>query len=246
MATATAPSPQLPLFYQSPEALDKEKHTKLSLSKDIGHGFAKSAMAIPVNVVEFPHAMLHYPIAFSTGENPTPLAIVGLKDNINLFIDKKGNWDNETYIPAYVRRYPFIFAEDRENNRVALCVDNAKGVFTKGHKNAFFDNGKVTKLTENAMEFCRSYQRAAVDTENFMKEIKQAGLLIERNAQIRLEDGKIHNINGFMVIDENKFRNLPTETIEKWHKSGALQIIYAHIMSGGNWQKLFNRMTKEK
>ena len=142
-AAKTTASP-FPLFYQKPEALDKKKHANVSLNKNLGFGFAKDTMAVPINTVEFAHIMLHYPIAFSTGATPTPLAIVGIKDNHNLFVNAKGEWEKDIYIPAYVRRYPFILAQDDDQKRMALCVDNGKNVLTKGHKNGFFDKDKNT------------------------------------------------------------------------------------------------------
>ncbi len=239
MKKNTAAAPQFPLFYQKPEALDNKKHANVSLNKNLGFGFAGKTMAVPINTVEFPHIVLHYPIAFSTGSAPTPLAIVGIKDNQNLFVNAKGEWVKDTYVPAYVRRYPFILAQDDDKKRMALCVDNGKDVLAKGHKNGFFDKGKNTQLTENALEFCRSYQRAALTTEQFIKELLDAGLLIEKNAQLRLPNGTVSTLSGFLIIDEDKLRKLPTETLEKWHKNGILQLIYAQIMSMGNWQKLF-------
>lgn len=233
------PQNQLPLFYQDPVALDKEKHAKMSLNPEMNFSFAKEANAVPINLVEFPYIAPYYPIAFSAGEPSTPLAILGLKNKENLFMNDKGEWAPNTYIPAYVRRYPFIVAQDEKGERLTLCIDNAKGVIGKSKKNLFFEKGEPTELTKNALEFCRSYQRAALDTEKFMSELKQTGVLSNRHAEIRTPDGKTSTLSGFLAIDEQKLRDLDDKKVIEWHKSGLLRFVHAQIVSTGNWQKLF-------
>lgn len=230
---------QLPLFYNNPVALDKEKHAKMSLNPEMTFEFAKEANAVPINLVEFPYIAPYYPIAFSASEPSTPLAILGLKNKENLFVNKKGEWAPNTYIPAYVRRYPFIVAQDEKAERLTLCIDDAKGIMVKGKKNPFFDNKEPTDLTKNALDFCRSYQRAALDTEKFMSELKETGVLSNRHAQIRTPDGKTSTLSGFLAIDEQKLRDLDDKKVVEWHKSGLLRFVNAQIVSTGNWQKLF-------
>lgn len=230
---------QLPLFYHNPIALDREKHAKMSLNPKMTFTFAAEANAVPINLVEFPYVAPYYPIAFSASEPSTPLAILGLKNKENLFVNDKGEWAPNTYIPAYVRRYPFIVAQDSTGERLTLCIDDAKGVMIKDKKNPFFDKKEPTDLTKNALDFCRSYQRAALDTEKFMAELKETGVLSNRHAQIRTPDGKTSTLSGFLAVDEQKLKDLPDAKVVEWHKSGLMRFIHAQLVSTGNWQKLF-------
>jgi hypothetical protein len=163
-----ATSPQLPLFYQSPAPLDSKAHRDLGLKKNFGLSFTRQVNAVPVNLIEMPQICHVYPIAFSPDDNATPVAILGLRDNENLFLDTKGEWLEDTYIPAYIRRYPFIFSEMPGSDNLSLCIDMVDTVTEKGGEQKFFDaEGKPTQLAQNALEFCKSYHAAAQHTIAF-------------------------------------------------------------------------------
>ena len=230
----------MPLFYNKPVALDKTAHANSSLANDLSFAFASKVNAVPVTMIELPDAMQFYPIAFSAAAPATPLAILGLRDNENLFVNEKGEWLANTYIPAYIRRYPFIFARNDAGDRLTLCIDDAKGVLKKSEENRLFDaKGEPSALTNNALEFCRSYQAAAEQTEMFSKALEESGILIDRHAEIRLQNGTSTTLAGFRQVDEKKYYELNEATIMQWHKNRWTRFIYAHLFSTGNWQRLF-------
>lgn len=237
-------SQQLPLFYSNIVPLDKEKHAKTSLEKEISYGFAANINAVPINIIELPHVMQFYPIAFSPNDPATPLAILGLKNGQNLFVDKKGRWAEGTYVPAYVRRYPFLLARAGQNGEnMLLCMDDVKGVtVAKGGKNPLFKDGEPTDLVKNALEFCKSYQSAANQTMEFSETLSKTDILMERTADIRLPEGERLTLSGFRVVDEKKFNALDDATILQWHNKRWLRFVYAHLLSAGNWQRLYQRM----
>lgn len=246
-APANAPEATLPLFYKNPVMLDKKFHADLSLTDKMSFAFAGKVNAVPVSIVELPNVMQFYPIAFSAQAPATPLAILGLRDNENLFVDENGVWAENTYIPAYIRRYPFIFSADESNERLTLCIDHVEGLLEKNDKNLLFTkDGELTDLTTNALEFCRSYQAAAEQTQGFSEAIEQSGILIDRHAEARLNSGEVITLSGFRQIDENKFYELPTATIQDWHEKRWTGFIYAHLLSIGNWQRLFQLLEKRK
>ena len=108
----------LPLFYKRPMPLDATSHAALGLRKEFGLNFTRGVNAVPVNLIEMPQVCHYYPIAFSPDATGTPVAILGLRDNENLFLGKDGQWAEEAYIPAYIRRYPFIFSETPDSESV--------------------------------------------------------------------------------------------------------------------------------
>lgn len=234
----------LPLFYQNPVSLDSSLHRNLSLKRDFGFNFAKGVNAVPVNIFEFPELCHVYPIAFSPDENALPVAILGLRDNENLFVDTKGRWD-QVYIPAYVRRYPFIFGEMPDSEKLTLCVDFTTEIIVEDNSQLFFDvEGKPTELASNALEFCKSYHSAVSQTSEFSKLLIDLDMLTQREAKIDLSDGSKINFSGFKIIDEEKFASLNTSTFNYLRDQGYLAWIYAHLFSGSKWRSLAKRLDR--
>ena len=233
------------LFYDKPMLLDSVRHADLALQELDDLGFARASNAIPINLVEFPLVARDYPIGFlGEGDDVYPVAIVGLQAD-NLFVDGKGRWKPGVYIPAYVRRYPFIFAENTEASELSLCLDDTPKVIAKkgGHK--LFESGKPTVVTERALEFCKSYHAAALATKPFAKALFDAGLLVERQAETQLNDGSSFMLRGFKTIDEAKLMQLDAETLADWSKKGWLAAAYAQILSSFNWATLLDLMAEK-
>ncbi len=235
-----------PLFYKNPVPLDAQRHSDLSLKQDFGLNFTKEINAVPINLIEMPQICHFYPIAFSPDENATPVAILGLRDNENLFLNKKGEWASGTYIPAYIRRYPFIFSETPESDQLTLCVDYDDMTVEKDGDAPFFDDkGEPTSLSKNALEFCKSYHAAARQTVEFSKALHDNDLLITRQAEIQIPNGRKINFSGFRIIDEAKLAELDDKKFLEFRKKGWLPFLYAHLFSGMQWQTL-TRLLNER
>ncbi len=235
----------MPLFYTKPTPLDAKLHANLALKKNFGLNFTKGVNAVPVNLIELPQICHYYPIAFSPDATGTPVAIMGLRDNENLFVDSKGEWIEDAYIPAYIRRYPFIFSEMPGNDQLSLCIDMADGITEEGGEQKFFEeDGKPSTLSSNALEFCKSYHAAAQHTIEFGKALAAAGILVDRQAEIGIGAGKRINFSGFRIVDEKKLADLDDKTFLEWRKKGWLPFIYAHLFSGAQWQRLTRLLNK--
>lgn len=244
MAKAKTPSKSdtngsMPLFYNSPVPLDAQAHKTKALKPNFGFNFTKTVNAVPINVIEMPQVSHSYPIAFSPDGNATPVAIVGLRDQENLFLQDDGTWIEECYIPAYIRRYPFIFSELPDSDQLTLCVDMHDDVIEENGEQPFFDkDGKPTDLANNALEFCKSYHAAAGQTVNFSKALVEANILVDREAELNVAGGKKIKFSGFQIIDEEKLAKLDDKAFLKLRKDGWLPYIYAHLFSGAQWQRM--------
>ena len=249
--SAQPPAANLPLFYGHPEPLDAKKHSELSLKRNFGFEFSNTANAVPVNLIEMAQVAEAYPIAFSPDGNATPVAILGLRDNENLFVDSRGQWHKNTYIPAYIRRYPFIFSEMPSKDQLTLCVDLSDEVVEKGSDRPFFEeDGSPSQLSKDALEFCKSYHAAAQQTLAFSKALVEKDLLVDpRGVRIELPGNRVINFSGFRIIDQKKLDALDEKTFLEWRKNGWLPYIYAHLFSGSKWhllsQLLSERLKKE-
>jgi hypothetical protein len=242
-ASAAAPQqPQLPLFFKTPVALDAERHADAGLLPKEDLSFSKDTNSIFLNTVEFVEAAKHYPIVFSNTEVPMPAALTGLEQT-NYFLDEKGAWKADTYIPAYVRRYPFVFMEVPQQEQFVLCIDESSSAFKKkGNKDTLplFKDGKASELSLNALEFCKAFQQQFELTREFCVALKESGLLTATRSDAKLENGREIQLTGFHIIDEKKFRELTDEQVLDLHKRGWLPLIYFVLMSSSNWRSLIN------
>ncbi|MEA1648824.1 SapC family protein [Nitrospirillum sp. BR 11164] len=232
--------PTLPLFYKQPRLMRAAVDEAMSLRQPVGYGFAAGAHAVPLVMGEFAVACRSVPILFA-GADAAPIALLGLREGQNLFVRADGRWDEDAYIPAYVRRYPFIFLEDAEADQLTLCVDEAADAVVAGTENPFFVNGAPTDLTLQALDFAREYQASHALTIGFVAALLDSDLLTERRADIALPSGETPSLSGFRVIDEEKLNRLPAETLTHWRDKGWLAAAYAHLISLNDWSALMRR-----
>jgi len=231
------------LFYTAPRPLEAARHAKTTLSDDIGTGFAGNANAIPLNIVEFAVAARHYPLVFSNSAPFLPVAITGLRTGTNAFLDADGKrWARGCYVPAYVRRYPFILMENTEQQQFILCVDEESGFLGEdGERRLFDDDAKPTEITNQALEFCRAYHAQFEATQKFVEELSERDLLTDNSTEIRLSDDRKTQMQGYKVIDREKFENLPDAVFLEWRAKNWLPIAYAHMTSLSNWPAVLQR-----
>nr|WP_303635498.1 SapC family protein [Stenotrophomonas sp. 704A1] len=236
--TETAPS-NAPLFYTRPVPLQADVHADLRILPGKLE-FAAGSNSIPLVLGEFSLALHHFPILFA-GPSAVPMAAVGVTTD-NLFITD-GLWDDETYIPAYLRRHPFIFIDTGADNDFLLGIDEDSPRIVRGGEEGqpLFVDGKATEMVQQALEFCGQFTREHEQTQAFSKALVEKGLLVERNATVRLPDGREFNLNGFFVVDVEKLIALPDATVVEWHRNGWLALIHQHLMSLGRFNDLTRR-----
>lgn len=232
---ATEPqSTGLPIFYGSLEPLSSSVHGAFrSRSADRAPFLAKNH-AIPITIDEFVAVQRHFPIVFSVGENPVPLALMGLNEGVNVFVDSDGKPEANIYLPAYVRRYPFMLARlQPDAQELSLCFDPTSGLigdFEDG--DALFEDGKPSETTNNVLKFCEEFELSAQRTVSFMTELKDGGLLMDGEVSIQPAGAQNPFVyRGFQMINEEKLRGLEGDELKRMNQNGMLPLILAHLFS---------------
>lgn len=227
-------------FYKNPVVLDKEQHKGLRL-KAADARFAAKNQSVPMVLAEFPEASLEYPIVFAKSQDSQwiALGLTGLQADSNAFVDESGRWTGR-YVPASVRRYPFILAEG-ENKQLSLAVDmDAPQLGSEGEA-LFDDKGEPTELVRNVMNMMGEFQSQALSTGTLAKELDDAKLLTQQSLRVQLGDGRNAVVDGVWIVDEAKLRELSDDKILSLYKSGALVAIHAHMLSLRNLLPLLER-----
>lgn len=251
MATV-APNPGLPLFYNQLEPLSTQAHSKAHVRTIDSSPQIGSAHAIPVTTDEFALAQRFYPIIFSVGDDPVPLALMGLNEGVNTFLDGNGRLRDPNasiYIPAYIRRYPFMLARLRQDSDdLSLCFDptsGAVGEFEDGEA-LFNEDGQPSAATQAVLEFCEQFEAAGQRTSLFMQELKKSGLLMDGEVAIQPEGSDQPFIyRGFQMVDEEKLRDLRGDQLRQMNQSGSLALIFAHLFSLAMIRDVFARQSQQ-
>jgi hypothetical protein len=248
MPTSTPANAQLQgqvLFYSNPEPLDAQRHAKLGLrTTDRPFSFAAKQHFVPLHVVEFSAAALHYPVIFA-GPQYAPLAVMSIVQGENLYISDEGEFRGGAYIPSFIRRYPFVVAKDDAANRLMICIDRGSDLFVETNPDLpLFENGEPTQYTKNCIEFCGAFDVDRQRTEQFVAELVELDLFEPKRttytprAPDGTEAGPPEVIAEYFAVSEEKLRLLPTETTIRLRDSGALGQIYAHLISLGGFERL--------
>jgi len=246
---ASAPQLDLPLFYNDLTPLNSRDHGKWVARSVDKAKWVANQHAIPLTGDEFIMAQRDFPIIFSDGDFPVPLALMGLNEGVNVFIDEEGRpLDTSLYIPAYVRRYPFLLARLRQDSdELSLCFDpsaDAVGDFKEGE--ALFEGEQPTEATKAILQFCEQFEAAGQRTGAFMDELVKSDLLMDGEVAIQPEGAEQPFVyRGFRMVDEEKLRNLRGDELRKINQNGILPLIYAHLFSLTEMRNVFGRQMQQ-
>lgn len=240
------------LFYERPVPLNRTEHKDLRLKGIPSLRFAANVHSVPLTGVEFPAAARDLPILFAgqSMADAGPMALLGLRQSENLYVDAEGQWAQGIYVPAFIRRYPFVLAEKpegQEGDDFTVFLDEAyEGFGQEDGERLFKEDGTDSEMLANAVNFLGEFQNHVGRTQWFMEQIRKHDLLEPRN--IRLEkDGKVINLNGLFVISEEKLRKLDEKTAQEFLREGVFGWIYAHLLSLSNIDRVAQRLdTREQ
>lgn len=236
--------PENALFYKNVVALQDKRHLNYSIELKGDYSFAQNTNAVYLSLVEFTKTSKEYPIVFAGKEdNLLPVALLGLEKDKNLFLNKYAHWNAE-YIPAYVRRYPFILANNDKD--FTVCIDESyEGINQAGRGEKLFDaDGQQSAYLKRMVGFLKQYQSEHQSTLSFIRMLNEYDLLESMNANVELNSGVKVSLTGFKIVSRKRLKELDTDKLSHLMKTDVLEKIYTHLISLENFNQLMERFSK--
>ena len=231
------------LFYRKAVPVSKEQHANLSVDTAQNYGFASAVNSVPLTATEFPFAAREYAIVFAGTGTPMPVAILGVEQDRNLFVSDSGDWLGR-YVPAFVRRYPFVFSSSEDNSRFTLCIDREfRGLNEDGNgERLFTGEGENSEYLERMLNFLQEYQVQYQRTELFCRQLAELGLLENMQAHLSMPGGSQQSLTGFQVISRDRLNALDGDKLSALAKTDALELAYLQLQSLGNFSAMAQRI----
>jgi hypothetical protein len=233
------------LFYQNVVPVSKERHANWSVQRSDGYQFARDVNSVPLTAVEIPHAAREYTVIFQGQGVPTPVALLGIEKGQNIYLGDDGGWAAR-YVPAFIRRYPFLFALSSDGKNLTLCVDESfSGCNQEGRGDAFFDEkGERSPYLAGVLEFLTDYQSQFGRTETYCKKLQDLGLLEAMEAKFKVGGDEERTLSGFHAVKRERLKTLSGEKLADLAKTDELELTYAHLGSMSNFSGMLARLAK--
>lgn len=226
-------------MFKKIQPLSSDAHQDLRFSRINSFDFARTVLTAPLTASEFFMAAQVFPIVFPS-EGTAPLSLFALNQKTNCYVANEGAWTG-SYVPAHIRRYPFILANNDQNDaedNFVVCIDTDAPHFAAGEGDPMFTaDGKPADVTQNAIKFLQQFQKELNITQEICQDLESQQVLIERKIAIE-KDGQKNIIGGFRCVDMEKINALEDAVLAKWVRNGLMGIITTHLQSLGNLQSL--------
>ncbi|MDB5856875.1 MAG: multidrug transporter [Ramlibacter sp.] len=231
------------LFYEAAVPVSAARHGNWSIEPR-DYSFSKSINSVPLTTVEFASAASEYSIVFAGQPGSlVPAAILGMRASENLYLNDKGDWDAK-YVPAFVRRYPFVFSSPDEGKNFMLCIDEPfTGFNQEGRGQRLFnEENKASAYTESVLKFLQGYELEFRRTRDFCRMLEELELLESMQAQVSVNADERISLTGFMAVSRDKLKALPAAKLAELTKSDELEFIYLHLQSMRNFALMRGRL----
>jgi len=236
------------LFYESAVPVSFQRHKDVSVKVGDDYSFAKKVNSVPITAIEFARAAAEYPIVFAgTGEDAIPVAVLGVSASENLYVDEDGRWVCK-YVPAFVRRYPFVFSLDKEGKTLTLNVDeHFDGVNKAGRGERLFDSdGAQTQYLKSVLSFLQDYQARFERTKAYCRHLHELQLLQPMQAQFQLSTGEQRSLSGFMTVNRDKLKQLTDDQLGDLVRKDELECTFLHLASLRHFQGMLERFVPKQ
>ena len=231
------------LIYENAVPITIDRHGGWSVRPQ-DYSFARGVNAVPLTAVEFAHAASEYTIVFTgTDDQMMPAVILGMRDQENLYLSEENTWEAR-YVPAFVRRYPFVFATSEDGKTFTLCIDESfQGCNQEGRGELLFDtDGEQTQYLKGVLAFLQDYQAQFQRTQAFCSKLRELNLLEPMQAMFTLGTGEQASLAGFMGIERDRLKALSGDELAQLAATDELELTYLQLHSLRNLSALANRV----
>jgi hypothetical protein len=221
------------LIYERAVPVNRQRHGNLSVRTGGNYNFAKQVNSVPLMAAEFQNASAEYAVVFAgEGDQVIPVVLLGVRDSENLFVGPDGAWTGR-YLPAFIRRYPFVFSSTGDGQNFTLCVDeDFEGCNQEGRGERLFDNdGEQTQYLRGVLGFLQAYQVQFQRTQAFTQRLVALNLLEAMQARFTLRSGKVLTLTGFQAVNRERLKALTGEQLGELARYDDLELIYLHLHS---------------
>jgi hypothetical protein len=235
------------LIYERAVPVTRQRHGSWSIKAGASYDFAREVNSVPLMVAEFANSASEYAIVFGGAAGEViPVALLGIRDGENLYVNEGGTWTGK-YVPAFLRRYPFVFSSDNATDPDAvftLCVDeDFSGCNDDGRGERLFDaEGERTQYLQNVLGFLQAYQVQFQRTKQFVANLESLGLLEPMQAQFTLRTGQRSTLSGFSVVNRERLKALSADKLAALMQADELELIYQHLGSLANLTPIAERI----
>lgn len=232
------------LIYETAVPVSSGRHAKCSIEAGKGFAFTRKVNSVPLMAVEFPQATPEYAVVFAqNGDDVVPVVILGARQSENLYLTEDDAW-RAKYVPAFIRRYPFVFSASDDGKTFTLCVDEAfQGLNYQGRGEALFQaDGKHSPYVDGVLKFLQEYRTQFMRTQAFCKKLKELNLLEPMQAEFTLGSGEKMSLTGFQAVDRKRLKALSGEVLAQLAATDELELIYLHLQSMRNFSEVKDRL----
>lgn len=232
------------LIYETAVPVSAARHSTVSLEPSADYAFSAGINAVPLMAVEFLRAAVEYAIVFTVaGEDVMPATVLGVRGDQNLYLGGDRQWQAK-YVPAFIRRYPFVFSRSDDGKTLTLCIDESHpGVNREGRGERLFDDdGKPTPYVERVLKFLQEYQAQFERTRQFGRKVWDLGLLEPMQAQVTTPGGGKLSLNGFYGTSRDKLRKLDAAALSGLAQTDELELLYLQMHSLRNFVDVKDRL----
>ena len=235
------------IFYAQAVPLNPTKHGDWRLEGQPGYEFSRNANCVPIMAVEFLKAARENPLVFlEQNDVVLPVALLGLRQGENLCLSETGDWTGD-YVPAYIRRYPFIFAASEDGSTFTLCIDESFAGFNRDTTGdaLFEDNGDHSPYLEKVLTFLKEFELQYRRSQEFCRILKNLDLLEPMQARFTLANGEKVALTGFLSVSRDRLKEIPGDQLADATSKGVLELIYCHLFSLENFTRLVKVLNED-
>ena len=229
-------------MFHNPEPVNPERHSQLKLSATPDYRYCAGEIVTPFVAGEMWQVAREFITVFPLAADGLPLAILGNEAGTNSYVGDGAPgsppwWGR--YVPAHLRRYPFILApraaeagDAATDQRFTLCLDaDAPQLNSVQGRPLFTHDGQSAELLAEVQQALSGLQRDFAITQKLVQQIDAAGLLVEHTLQLPRAGLAPAALSGFRVVDPAKLRSAAPALLAELAQTGALDLIYAHMGS---------------